>query len=67
MKTYKIDTTKYTDDQINLLASFYSYQFQVRDEETGLMVANPVDKMDYIAMKFKAYADLRHLLHSQQL
>jgi hypothetical protein len=49
MKTYKIDTTQYTEEQITLLATFYGYQPQEGDTLES--------KMDFIESEFKKMAD----------
>lgn len=57
MKTYKIDTTNYTEDQITLLATNYGYPLEIFDEETHKFVLNQADKMAFIESEFKKMAD----------
>ncbi len=57
MKTYKIDTEQYTDEQITLLASYYGYRPEVYDTETQTMIPNPQSEMEYIENAFKQMAD----------
>jgi len=56
MKSYKIDTTQYTEEQITLLATHYGYQATVYDE-ARVQINNPQTEIEYIELMFKQMAD----------